>query len=293
MARPGLTLHRKFLTLCRMLGIRKPQALGHLELMWMGVYETGDPLLGNADDVEDAADWYYDDGGVRPERGAFFEAVLNCGGPGHSGFIEEAPGKPGFYQVHDLFHHAPDYVSRRRDYENERRREKSCAHCGTVYHSPRAHSRFCCNACRVAEFRVDAKKKVTDSNGANRNDVTHVTQCNATPAPAPAPLSKEDCSEPVPPTAEPPSPSVLVFPCKGKGLKTWNLTALKVKELRECYPGVDVLAQCRRALQWCRDNETKQKTARGMGAFVNRWLAKEQDRGSHHDGKPKDNDYAP
>jgi hypothetical protein len=87
--------------------------------------------------------------------------------------------------------------------------------------------------------------------------------------------NEEDvCSEPVPRAAEPP---VLVYPCNGKP-DTWGLTAAKLAEYRESFPKVDAAAECRKALQWCRDNRAKRKTARGMPAFLGRWLAKEQDR---------------
>jgi len=35
-----------------------------------------------------------------------------------------------------------------------------------------------------------------------------------------------------------------------------------------------VLAQCRKALQWLRDNADRQKTARGMTRFLNSWLSR-------------------
>jgi hypothetical protein len=88
---------------------------------------------------------------------------------------------------------------------------------------------------------------------------------------------KDACSEPVPkPASEPP---VLVFPTVGKGKKQWSLIEAKLAEYRESFPGVDVLAECRKALQWCRDNPTKRKTARGMPAFLTRWLGKAQNAG--------------
>lgn len=74
-------------------------------------------------------------------------------------------------------------------------------------------------------------------------------------------------------------PAILDFPTVGSGPKVWGLTAAKVKEYEGSYPGVDVLAECRKALQWCRDNPTKRKTAKGMPAFLGRWIGKQQDAG--------------
>jgi hypothetical protein len=70
----------------------------------------------------------------------------------------------------------------------------------------------------------------------------------------------------------------LIFPVVGGSRRDWTLTAAKLAEYQASYPGVDVLAECRAALQWCRDNARKRKTARGMPAFLARWLAKEQNR---------------
>jgi hypothetical protein len=84
--------------------------------------------------------------------------------------------------------------------------------------------------------------------------------------------------------AEPPedgrsSPAVPGFPCVGKAAKTWDLTEVHLRELQEAYPGIDARAEALKARQWCRDNPTKRKTAKGMPRFLNGWFAKEQNRG--------------
>lgn len=83
----------------------------------------------------------------------------------------------------------------------------------------------------------------------------------------------EDSSEPPKPAAS--EPAVFVFPTNGKS-KTWNLCQSKIDEYGESYPGVDVLAELRQALQWCRDNPRKRKTADGMPSFLTRWFSKAQ-----------------
>lgn len=80
----------------------------------------------------------------------------------------------------------------------------------------------------------------------------------------------------------PEEPGVLTFPCVGKGPGEWVLTAAKLAEYRAAFPGIDVEAQCRAALQWCRDNRAKRKTATGMASFLTRWLTKAQ-----NDGRPQ------
>ncbi|MYM21934.1 hypothetical protein GTP46_04620 [Duganella sp. FT135W] len=46
------------------------------------------------------------------------------------------------------------------------------------------------------------------------------------------------------------------------------------------YPGVDLIRQLAAMRQWCVANPRKRKTKRGVLAFCNSWLAKEQDRSS-------------
>ncbi len=137
---------------------------------------------------------------------------------------------------------------------------------------------------------------------ASANGCAHVRadECGRAQAPAHVTYSysdsysdAEDSSEPAPPSAEPaaaPAPetppaggdrAVLTFPTVGKGPKTWELTEAKVREYAESFPGVDVLGECRKAVQWARDNPRKRKTARGMPAFLARWLGKAQDHGTN------------
>lgn len=104
MARPGLTRHRKFARLARLLG-NEAHARGHLELLWDVAYENGDELLGDAGDVEFLARW-------AAEPGVLADALRD------SGFLDEIEG---LYRVHDLWDHAPDYVRKRRTRESERR----------------------------------------------------------------------------------------------------------------------------------------------------------------------------
>ncbi|HTM42493.1 MAG TPA: hypothetical protein VL177_16360 [Terriglobales bacterium] len=113
MARPGLTQHRKFRRLERAL-CSHIVARGALETLWDVCYQNGDPFLGDSDDVEAAARW---DG----EPGKLTQALLDAGGGMEAGFVEEVSGCSGQYQVHDLYHHAPDYVRKRRSREAVRR----------------------------------------------------------------------------------------------------------------------------------------------------------------------------
>jgi hypothetical protein len=109
MGRPGLSNHRKFKRLAHGLG-SVALARGVLELIWDSAYEAGNEYLGTAEDVELAASWNGD-------PGRLCALLVSCGGPDHPGFIEEVANRPGHFIVHDLWHHAPQYVSRRRQRE--------------------------------------------------------------------------------------------------------------------------------------------------------------------------------
>ena len=120
MARPGLTKHPKFLRLVHMLGEPPAHVQGHLEFLWATAYEDGEPRIGDAVGVELAAGW---DG----KAGDLCKALLECGGPGKAGFVEEVPGEPGVFQVHDLFENAPGYVSSRFRMRRWRQRQQAVA----------------------------------------------------------------------------------------------------------------------------------------------------------------------
>ena len=83
------------------------------------------------------------------------------------------------------------------------------------------------------------------------------------------------------------TPVVLEFPVVGNPkAPSWPLREAKISEYRESFPGVDVTAECRKALQWLRDRPNRRKTLRGMPAFLSSWLGRAQNwaRGPHRDG---------
>ena len=64
---------------------------------------------------------------------------------------------------------------------------------------------------------------------------------------------------------------VLVFPVAGtSAARTWSLTAEQVESWERSYPGVDVTAECRKALAYLEANA--KKTAKGMPRFLVAWL---------------------
>jgi hypothetical protein len=112
MARPTLFSNRKFLRLAQRLQ-SEALALGHLEYLWHAANEIGNPVLGDADDVEVTARW-------RGARGELVAALMECGSAGSgAGFIKRR--SDGLYEIHDYWHHAPDYVRKRAKREQARR----------------------------------------------------------------------------------------------------------------------------------------------------------------------------
>lgn len=68
---------------------------------------------------------------------------------------------------------------------------------------------------------------------------------------------------------------VLAFPTVGDA-KSWNLIQEHVDQLREAFPTLDVLGECRKARQWCIDNKQNRKTPKGMGKFLFGWMSRAQ-----------------
>ena len=77
------------------------------------------------------------------------------------------------------------------------------------------------------------------------------------------------------PRTEPAEPPVMTFPTVGEP-KEWILIQSKIDQYQETYPGIDALSECRRARQWCIDNKTDRKTAKGMTKFLNGWMSRSQ-----------------
>jgi hypothetical protein len=258
MARPGLFNNSKFRRV--LMTLREPRAhvRGYLECLWDFAYETGDPVVGDAVDVELAAEF-------PGEQGRLFDALLSAGGD-RPGFIEPVPGVAGIYQIHHLHENAPDYVKKRWKRHVERK-NKELSVVSSAERQPLS-----------ATLRRFAPKHVT-------------------PVPDPIPFPKDKDKDKLlsteasstlamPPTVLAPaktlnSPVVLVFPTiAGKRNKDgeWELTQEYVDELAATFPAVGVNQQCREALTWVRETPTHRKTADGMRGFLRRWMKREQNK---------------
>lgn len=70
--------------------------------------------------------------------------------------------------------------------------------------------------------------------------------------------------------------SVLVFECRGKQ-PTWQVPEDFYEELKTAFEGIDVAAEILKAYSWLKAHPDRKKTARGMRAFLWRWLARTSD----------------
>jgi hypothetical protein len=58
-----------------------------------------------------------------------------------------------------------------------------------------------------------------------------------------------------------------------------NVYSEDIQAAQELYPAVDVNQEIRKMIGWSESNPRKRKTSRGIKAFMNTWLSREQDRG--------------
>jgi hypothetical protein len=104
----------------------------------------------------------------------------------------------------------------------------------------------------------------------------------------------DTCSELVP-ISEPTTPELyqpeMIFPCVGNP-KTWSLTQKLFNQIQEAYPDAPILDWIKKAKLWSETTPAKRKTAKGMPAFLSRWMANQTDRPAQPrsfqtNGKPK------
>lgn len=283
MARPGLRDHPKFRRLRAKLRMPDVYVQAHLEEMWRGGYETGNPKLGDAFAVESCAAWH-DSGRADNE---WFAAVLECG------WIDE---KDGVYYIHDLHENAPAYVNGRREKEEERQKPKTCNHCGGIYHSPEKHAKFCSSPCRQAGYRHRSLRGVTQPSVTETEASVTVTGCYEPPAPAPSapvligeespktPLASSKGSQltfvPGVDKESDQSPVVMEFPVNGNAkIKEWPLHQSYIDKLSVIFPRVNILQECFNARQWCENKPRERKTAKGMPEFLRGWMERNQNKG--------------
>ena len=87
----------------------------------------------------------------------------------------------------------------------------------------------------------------------------------------------KETSEQTPKKEPEPAADVEAIPlCNGT---EYQLPLSEYEEYLRLYPGVDIKQEFRNMRGWCLKNPAKRKTPKGIGRFINSWLAREQDRG--------------
>ena len=67
---------------------------------------------------------------------------------------------------------------------------------------------------------------------------------------------------------------LLVMPCTGG--RSWTVTRGYLDGVRDAYPGIDLLSECRKAKVWLEANPRRKKTYTGMKAFLTSWFNRAQ-----------------
>jgi hypothetical protein len=245
-ARPGLSKHRKFRRLARALG--DPLiARGALELLWEGCYENGDDYVGTAEDIEVMIGW-------QGESGELTRALVEAGHPEGYGFIDPMPDEAGravTYRVHDLWHHAPDYVAKRRKREMARQDRQDPA----------------------------PDRRTAPNGGQWIASPASLPGVDRTPSPSPSPTRAPSGKSGSAAPQSDASPAVLVFPVVGRGSDSWALTESAITEWQDSYSTLNIHAEAQKALAWVKANSSRRKTARGMPAFLVNWFNRATNRG--------------
>jgi hypothetical protein len=150
------------------------------------------------------------------------------------------------------------------------------------------------NYVEVSDFRqftrAKQRKFPPPPDGMQRRCNADATQMNSGCAPNADTDTDTDtealvCSEPLIAASLP--PPVLQFPVnRRKGQpELWDLEQDYFDELLSTFSGLDVLAECKKALLWLAANPNRKKTARGMKTFLFGWMSRCGNRGGSN-GKP-------
>jgi len=123
--------------------------------------------------------------------------------------------------------------------------------------------------------RIRAKRsKFPEPDGICRQMPSNVSVIQSNPNPMRESESEsEDSAEPETASA----PSVISLPLNNG--EEYPIFHQQIDEWSELYPAVDVIQELRKMRGWCDANSQNRKTKRGIGAFIARWLSREQDKG--------------
>jgi len=110
---------------------------------------------------------------------------------------------------------------------------------------------------------VDKQLALVPENCSFRGDVETV----------PEPLGNLPTPTPIPIPTSAPVPVALIPLADGS---EHPVTESEIAEYRAAYPRIDPLAEARKARAWCLANTANRKSRRGVGKFLNGWMARAQ-----------------
>lgn len=237
--------HPKLLELCFQLTLKKHEAMGHLHLLWHFAMKYAS---------EDGDLSKYNPRSICLAVGWEKDQDTFINGLRETGWIE----KKGF-KIHDWDEYTLHYKLSLERAERQREQARE----------------------RVREWR----RRRSNANVTHSNK--NVTQCYADTLPNHTlpnikTKTKEYSSEVSPIPTEPLSPIFLTFKTNGTQ-KEWAMTEKRLLELKELYPGIDVVLELKKAKDWCDRETNRRKTVKGMERFINSWLGRAQN--SFHPNK--------
>ena len=115
-------------------------------------------------------------------------------------------------------------------------------------------------------------ENLTVHNGTNNNNTRNNNIINNNRA------SSIVCSEPE--KSDSPPASGIQLPLNDKTF--YDVPVDKISMWEKTYPAVNVRQELQKMIAWLDANPERKKTRRGIAAFINRWLSKEQDNGGYH-----------
>lgn len=254
----GFPGHRKTLRLCA--ALKNPEAGWFMIRLWTWACRscpTGDLAGMDPYDIEIAVQY-------RPLDGACYRAMVTAG------FIDEADGKPA--AIHNWMERTGGAIAKMAGAAERKKlyRAHRDGKCDPVW----------CLFCTEAHRGDGSPKDVAGTVPGQSEDKTDPDQSrqDQTSQDKTDPDRKPESSEAQAPR-EPAPPPLLTFPCTGTGPKTFVVVQSAVDAWSDAFPGVDVLAECKKARAWLMANPPRQKTHRGMERFLVSWFSRQQDRG--------------
>ena len=102
-----------------------------------------------------------------------------------------------------------------------------------------------------------------------------------TPTTVPATTTKKQDRKPMTGSLLPPEPAVISLQCLQD--QTYHVSRSTYDEWSDCFPGVDVMVELRKAVAWVGANPANRKTVTGASRYFFNWLSKAQNKARRTD----------